>query len=96
MDWIARLLTILAWLGVAALLILLYRIAYFYEVSARRPTHYRWFLAPLALLSLGGLRYTWVNMVAGDVIGDSLLMTGGFPLILLGMYLLREMMGGRK
>ena len=96
MDWIARLLTILAWLGVAALLILLYRIAYFYEVSARRPTHYRWFLAPLVLLGLGGLRYAWVNTVVGDVIGDSLLLAGGFVLILLGMYLLREMTGGRR
>lgn len=96
MDWISRILTLLAWLGVATLLILLYRIAYFYEVSARQPTHYRWFLAPLVLLGLGGLRYTWVNMVAGDVIGDSLLMAGGFTLVLLGMFLLREMMGGRK
>jgi len=96
MDWIARILTVIAWLGVAALLLLLHRIAYFYEVSSKQPTHYRWFFVPLLLLLAGGLRYAMVSFVAGDVLGDSLLTLGGFALLFLGMFLLREMTGGRR
>ncbi len=96
MDWLARILTLMIWLGVAVLLLLLYRIAFFYEVSAKQPTHYRWFVAPIILLSASGLRYALVNRVVGDVIGDSLLMLGGVMLIWLGMRLLRQMTGGRR
>lgn len=96
MDWLARIFTLLIWLGVAVLLLLLYRIAFFYEVSARQTTHYRWFLVPLILFSGSGLRYALINRIVGDAIGDSLLMIGGFMLIWLGMRLLNQMTGGRR
>jgi hypothetical protein len=96
-------------MGVVALLLLLYRIAYFYEVTSRQPTHYRLFIIPTVLLFLGGLCYA----IAGDLgdaarsipglvsspvrlAGDSLQLVGGIALIGLGMFLLRLMTGGRR
>lgn len=78
------------------MLLLLHRIAYFYEVSSKRPTHYRWFFVPMLLLLAGGLRYAMLSHVAGDVLGDTFLMLGGFGSLSLGMFLLREMTGGRR
>ena len=109
MDIFDRILTLLSWVGVVALLLLLYRIAFFYEVTSRQPTHYRLFIIPIMLLFLGGLCYA----IAGDLgeaaggtaglasnpvrlAGDSLQLAGGIALIGLGMFLLRLMTGGRK
>jgi uncharacterized membrane protein HdeD (DUF308 family) len=96
MDIVERLLNIAEWSGVAVLLFLLYRIAYFYEVSAKQSTHYRLFLAPLVLMLAGGVRYAMAPAVKGDLIGDGLVMTGGIMLFLLGLLLVREMTGGRR
>ena len=103
-----RILTLLSWIGVVALLLVLYRIAHFYEVTSRQPTHFRLFILPIVLLFLGGLCYA----IAGDagvatkspvmassplrLAGDSLQLAGGIALIGLGMFLLRLMTGGRK
>ena len=96
MDWIPRLLTVIAWGGVGLLLLLLYRIAHFYQATSGQPSHYRWFLIPLALLLLGGLRYAMVGDLAGDLLGDSLLIVGGAMLFILGIVLVRLMTGGRR
>ncbi len=91
------------------LLLLLYRIAYFYEVTSKQPTHFRLFIFPMALLLLGGLCY----LIAGDLgeagsssleqvigtarlAGDSLQLAGGISLVGLGVFLLRLMTGGRR
>jgi len=91
------------------LLLLLHRIAYFYEVTSRQPTHYRLFILPMALLLLGGLCY----LIAGDLgeadisslkqvigtarlAGDSLQLAGGISLVGLGVFILRLMTGGRR
>ncbi len=91
------------------LLLLLYRIAYFYEVTSKQPTHFRLFIFPMALLLLGGLCY----VIAGDLgeagssslaqvistarlAGDSLQLAGGISLVGLGVFLLRLMTGGRR
>ena len=109
MNILDRILTVLSWAGVVALLLLLYRIAYFYEVTARQSTHYRLFIIPIVLLFLGGSCYTF----AGDLgeaarsspgltispvrfAGDSLQLAGGIALISLGAYLLHLMTGGRR
>ena len=109
MNILDRILTLLAWMGVVALLLLLYRIAYFYEVTSRQPTHFRLFIIPTVLLFLGGL----CEAIAGDVgeaartssrlansparlAGDSLQLAGGIALIGLGMFLLRRMTRGRQ
>jgi hypothetical protein len=109
MNILDRILTLLSWVGVVALLLLLYRIAYFYEVTSRQLTHYRLFIIPIVLLFLGGLCYA----IAGDLgeaarsspglasspvrlAGDSLQLAGGIALIGLGMFLLGRMTGGRR
>jgi hypothetical protein len=96
MDVIARILTIAEWVGVAALLVIVYRIAYFYQVSSNQPTRYLWFFAPLGLLLAGGLRYAMVIEATSDLLADALMLAGGLALIALGMNLLREMTGGRR
>lgn len=109
MNTLDPILTLLSWVGVVALLLLLYRIAHFYEVTSRQPTHYRLFIIPIVLLFLGGLCYA----IAGDLIeaarynpgpanssvrlvGDSLQLVGGIALIGMGIFLLHLMTGGRR
>jgi hypothetical protein len=100
MGILDRIFTILSWTGVVILLLLLYRIAYFYEVTSHQPTHYRLFVIPTVLLFLGGLCYALTGDAGeGNTIrlaGDSLQLTGGIALIGLGMFLLRRMTGGRR
>ena len=109
MSILDRILTLLSWIGVVTLLLVLYRIAHFYEVTSRQPAQSRLFILPLALLFLGGLCYA----AAGDageatrsspglassplrLAGDSLQLAGGITLIGLGMFLLRLMTGGGR
>ncbi len=96
MELVARILTVLCWLGVGLLLLLLFRIAHFYQATSGQSTRYRLFLLPLALFLLSGLRYAIAGDFAGDLIGDSLQILGGACLIALGMSLLRMMTGGRR
>ena len=112
MNILDRILTLVSWIGVVALLLLLYRIAHFYEVTSRQPTHFRLLILPIVLLFLGGFCYA----IAGGppslgeatrsgpglasspvrLAGDSLQLAGGIALIGLGMFLLRLMTGGRR
>jgi hypothetical protein len=109
MNILDRILTLVSWVGVVALLLLLYRIAYFYEVTSRQPTHYRLFIIPIVLLFLGGVCYAFASdlgeaarsslgLASSPVrlAGDSLQLAGGIALIGLGMFLLRLMTGGRR
>jgi len=96
MDLIASILTCIAWLGVGALLLILYRIAHFYQATSGQSTHYQLFLAPLTLLLVGGIRYVLVGDVAGDMLGDSAQLAGGVALIILGASLVQMMTGGRR
>jgi hypothetical protein len=96
MDVIIRLLIFAPWVGVGVLLLLLYRIAHFYQVTSGQASHYRLFLIPLTLLLLGGLRYALAKGYGGDVLGDGLQFLGGVALIGLGLSLVRMMTGGRK
>jgi hypothetical protein len=96
MDLIGRILTLVSWAGVCVLLLLLYRIAHFYQVTSGQSSHYQLFLIPLVLLLLGGLRYAFIGDLAGDLLGDSLQLAGGVALFILGIVLVRMMTGGRK
>lgn len=96
MDWITSILTLVAWLGVGVLLLVLYRIAHFYQATSGQSTHYQLFLVPLVLLLLGGIRYALIGDVAGDMMGDSVQLAGGVALIILGVSLVRMMTGGRR
>jgi hypothetical protein len=96
MGIIASILTGVEWIGTAVLLVLMYRIAYFYQVTSKQPTHYLWFFVPMGLLLAGGLRYAMLMGTTTDLWADLLMLAGGLLLIALGMNLLREMTGGPR
>jgi hypothetical protein len=81
---------------VAALIILLNRIARFYQITSGRRSYYQLFAVPLVLLLAGGLRYATLDIFVGDSWGDSLMLLGGLSLIGLGFFLLRLMTGSRS
>jgi len=91
-----QILTIIAWGGVGLLVLVLYRIARFYQVTSGNKSYYQLFLVPLVLLLLGALRYAAVGDLAGDVWGDVLLILGGASLIAVVIMLWRLMSGGHK
>jgi hypothetical protein len=89
-------LTLYIWGVVGALIILLNRIARFYQLTSGRRSYYQLFWAPLACISLGALRYAMQGTLGGDVLGDGLMLIGGVLLIGLGYYLLKLMTGSRS
>jgi hypothetical protein len=96
MITLAKLLTLCIWIGTAALIMLLYRIAHFYQVTTGLRSHYRFFLVPVILFLAGMLRYLIIDTrIAGDIIGDLLFFLGGVSLSLIGYFLLKLMTGGR-
>ncbi len=78
------------------MVLLLYRVARFYQMTANEHTHYRWFILPLVLFVLAAMRYAWIADFAGDPLGDVLAISAGSALILLGYRLLNLMMGGHQ
>jgi len=96
MNPLFAILTLFAWSGAAALVLLLYRIAHFYQVTSGQKTRYQLYLVPLGLLLLGGLRYAMVGDWTGDLLGDALHFVGGALLLAMGTLLLQMMTGGRR
>ena len=88
-------LLLVAWGVICALIVVLYRIARFYQITSGRRSLYRWFLAPLILLAAAMVIDVFV--VGGpNLTGDALLLLGGVSLIGLGYNLLRLMTGSRS
>lgn len=96
MDIFSRILILYTCACVGALLIILYRVARFYQITAKERSYYQAFLVPLVFFVLSGLRYAQLADFAGDPLGDGLLVLAGSSLFLLGYYLLNLMMGGRQ
>ena len=97
MTALTKLLTLYMWTGIILLLLLLNRIARFYQFTTGVRTHYRLFLIPALFFLAGMVRYLFADAgFAGDVLGDVLLFLGGVSLALLGYYLLQLMTGGRS
>jgi hypothetical protein len=87
-------LTLIAWSLISVLIVVMNRIARFYQITSGRRTYYRLFWLPLGLLLLAAL----LNMSADPLIDlwrDALLLVGGITLIGLGYYLLQLMIGSR-
>jgi hypothetical protein len=96
MGILTKLLTLLIWTGIAGLLLLLYRIAHFFQLTTGVRSYYRLFLVPTGLFLIGMARYlVLAPTFTGDVLGDVLFFLGGVSLALLGHYLLELMTGGR-
>ena len=79
------------------MILLINRIARFYQMTTGVRTHYRFFFVPMVLLIAGMVRYMLVESgFTGDVLGDSLFFLGGVCLALAGYFLLKLMTGGRN
>ncbi len=96
MTVITKLLTVFFWIGIAVLLLLLNRIARFYQMTTGVRSHYRLFLVPILFFSAGMLRYVVIDQgFTGDVLGDLLYFAGAVSLSFMGYFLLKLMTGGR-
>jgi len=88
-------LLLVAWGVICALVVVLYRIARFYQITSGRRSCYQWLGIPLVLLAAAAV--IEVLFVGGpNVLGDALLLVGGASLIGLGYNLLRLMTGSRS
>ena len=96
MDLLLGGLILYIWGAVGVLIILLNRIARFYQITSGRKTYYQLFWVPFIFICLGALRYATVGLLTGDVPGDSVMLLGGVLLIGLGYYLLKLMTGSRS
>jgi len=96
MNFLLSGLTLYIWGVVAVLIVLLNRIARFYQITSGRKSYYQLFWVPVACISLGAVRYATQGMLTGDVLGDGLMLLGGVLLIGLGYYLLKLMTGSRS
>ena len=96
MNLLYGLLALYIWGLFCVLMIILHRIARFYQVTSGRRTYYRFFIVPIILVFLGGLRDASLGIFVGDGWGDLLMLAGGLSLIGLGYFLLYLMTGGRS
>lgn len=87
--------TLYIWGAVGALIVILNRVARFYQITSGRRSYYQLFWLPLVLMGLGALRYAGQAVLVGDALGDLLMLAGGLLLFGLGYYLLRLMTGSR-
>jgi hypothetical protein len=87
--------TLYIWAAVGALIVILNRVARFYQITSGRRSYYQLFVLPLVLMGLGALRYAGQAVLVGDALGDLLMLAGGLLLFGLGYYLFRLMTGSR-
>ena len=96
MNLLHTLLTLYTWGIFCGLILVLQRVARFYQITSGQRSHYQWFLLPLLLSFAGALRYAMLPTFVGDSWGDLFLLTGGISLIILSYLLLHLMTGGRS
>jgi hypothetical protein len=90
-------LNIYSWAVIAITLFFICLIARFYEKKSGQNTHCHLFFLPLVLFLLGAIQYLFSSYdFAGDVVGDTLLFSGGLILSFLGASLLSLMTRGSK
>jgi len=94
MATVNAILLLTAWAVIGALIVVLYRIARFYQITSGRCSRYQWFGVPLILLAAAAV----INGMAGgpNLASDALLLLGSSSLIGLGYNLLRLMTGSRS
>lgn len=88
-------LLLIAWGVICALVLVLYRIARFYQITSGRRSRYQWFGVPLILLAAAAV-VDVLFVGEPNVLSDALLLAGGASLIGLGYNLVRLMTGSRS
>ncbi len=97
MTVVSGALTLYNWGVVAVLLVFQFLIARFYDRKSGQRSYYAFFLIPALLFLVSAARYVfWVDDLAGDIWGDSLLFVGGGILAALSALLFRLMMGSKQ
>lgn len=90
-----QVLALYTWFPLAGLIIFLLLIARFYQKFSGEPTHYRWFVLPVMLFGAAVVRYSSINQVTGDWLGDLAFAAGGLVLIGLSVALVARMITRR-
>ncbi len=93
MDVINVALAVITWGVICALIVVLYRIGRFYQISSGRRSYYQYFTVPLVLLALGAITSLFMHEL--QLLGDLFFLAGGAALAGLCFYLLRLMTGNR-
>lgn len=88
-------LTIFSWFAITILLILLLLIARFYQNVSGERTHFWVFSLPVVVFGLAAARYSFVDQLNGDALGDVLWLLGGLLLAGMCIYLYNVMTAGR-
>lgn len=97
MEIVETILTVYSWAVIGMLVVILQRIAYFYEKTSGQRTGYYFFLLPALLLAAGAIWYLLHGSTfIGQPIGDLLLFGGGVLLCLFGFRLQDLMTGERR
>jgi hypothetical protein len=96
MSILTKAFTVYIWIGITVLILLLNRIARFYQMTTGVRSHHRVFLFPVLFFAAATMRYLVTDCrFAGDVIGDLLFFVAGICLSFMGYFLLKLMTGGR-
>jgi hypothetical protein len=86
-----RIMLILAWFGLALIILLLMLIARLYGRLVGKNTHYLLFLMPLAIICVASVRYAAGDLLWGEPFGAALWAIGGFTLARLSWRLHRTL-----
>src|SRR5260221_13053955 len=89
-----QVLTILSWFAITIILVLLLLIARFYQNVSGERTHFWVFSLPIILFGLAAARYSFVDQLNGDVLGDLLWLLGGLLLAGICIFLYNGMAAG--
>jgi len=71
------------WFPLAALLMLIFLIARFFEKFSGEQTYFRLFLLPVILFGIGAVRYAGTEQIGGDIFGDTVMGIAGITLLFL-------------
>lgn len=83
------------WFPLAFVLVFLLLIARFYQKFSSTRTYYEWFAVPILLFGAATMRYTSIDQIARDGVGDALLGTGGLFMLALSIILYYRMTRNR-
>jgi hypothetical protein len=92
---LSQLLMLYTWFALAAVLFFFLLIARFYQKFSGERTYFRLFLVPMLLFGGAAVRYSSIDRIAHDAMGDLLLAAAGVVLAGLCLYLYRRMTVGR-
>lgn len=95
MNVVNLVLTGIAWVLIEILLLVLFRIARFYQLTSGQASHYHWFVLPMVCWGSAAL-LALVQVPPLMVISDALVILGGVSAIGLGYWLLKLMTGDRS